>query len=291
MAIRIGNQLVGPGYPTFIIAEIGINHNGSLQTATGLIDAAADSGCNMVKFQKRTIDLVYTSEELAKPRESVFGSTNGDLKRGLEFGREEYQAIHDHCRQKEILWTASPWDIPSVDFLAAEFDPPCFKIASASLTDEKLLRRVRSWGKPVILSTGMSTIKQIEQAVRILGEEDLALLHCIATYPNEDESEHLRVIGTLIAHFRDIPIGYSGHGKGTTLSVCAVAMGACIVERHVTLDRTMWGSDQAASLEPAGLKLMVKNIRRLESALGNPEKTVLPSEVPVMQKLRRVTDF
>lgn len=288
--VRIGNKTIGDGHPCFVIAEIGINHNGSLEIAKKLIDAAVESGCDAVKFQKRTIEVVYTAAELAKARESVFGSTNGDLKHGLEFGEREYREIDRYCRAKGILWTASPWDEESVDFLA-KFDVPFYKVASASLTDTGLLQHIRSKGKPVILSTGMSTMEQIRNAVEVLGPEDLVVLHCISTYPNDDENEHLSVIATLRREFPGVPIGYSGHGKGTTLSVCAVALGACVVERHITVDRTMWGSDQSASLEPAGLKLMVGNIRRFETALGNEVKTVLASEVPIAQKLRRKTDF
>lgn len=284
--VKIGNRNVGPGHPCFIVAEIGINHNGDFDIATRLIDAAADAGCDAVKFQKRTIDVVYTPNELAKPRESPWGTTNGDQKRGLEFGYEQYVGIAKHCAERDILWFASPWDEGSVDFLE-QFDPPCHKIASASLTDEGLLRHIRATGRPVILSTGMSTMEEVDHAVRILGERDLVLMHTISTYPAENKDLNLRVIQTLAKRFPRVPIGYSGHERGTTLSVNAVALGAVMVERHITLDRTMYGSDQAASLEPAGLKLMVDKIRALEEALGDGEKGIHPAEVPIKAKLRR----
>jgi N-acetylneuraminate synthase len=288
--IKIGRKSVGHNQPCFVVAEIGINHNGSVDLAKKLIDAAVASGCDAVKFQKRDIDTVYTPEELARPRGNPFGPTNGDLKRGLEFGRKGYDEINEYCKAMGIVWFASPWDKLSVDFLE-RYDPPCYKIASACLTDIEFLKYVRSKGRPIILSTGMSSMQQIRRAVEILGQKDLVLLHCVATYPTVDEELNLKVIQTLEREFVDIPIGHSSHGYGTTLSVCAVAMGACVVERHITIDRTMWGSDQSASLEPVGLASMVKNIRRLERALGTGEKIVLDSEKPILDKLRRIKDF
>jgi len=285
-AVKIGNRSIGADRPCFIVAEIGINHNGDVELAKKLIDVAADAGCDAVKFQKRTVEVVYTPDELAKPRESPWGKTNGDQKRGLEFGREQYAAIDAHCDERGILWFASPWDEGSVDFLE-RFDPPCHKIASASLTDDGLLRHIRSKGRPVILSTGMSTMGEVEHAVQVLGTDGLVLMHTVSTYPAKTEDLNLRVIQTLARRFPDVPIGYSGHEHGTTRSVCAVALGACMVERHITLDRAMYGSDQAASLEPAGLKLMVDNIRLLEAALGDGVKRVIPAEVPIKEKLRR----
>ena len=284
--VKIGNRNVGPGHPCFIVAEIGINHNGELQIAKDLIDASKDAGADAVKFQKRTVDVVYSKEDLAKPRESRWGKTNGDQKRGLEFGYEQYVAIAEHCAARDILWFASPWDEGSVDFLE-EFDPPCHKVASASLTDDGLLSHMRGKGRPVILSTGMSTMGEVEHAVRVLGTDGLILMHAVSTYPAKTEDLNLRVIQTLARRFPDVPIGYSGHEQGTTRSVCAVALGACMVERHITLDRTMVGSDQAASLEPKGFKLMVDNIRAFELALGDGVKRVLDDEVPIKQKLRR----
>ncbi len=290
MAIQIGNKWVGDGNPCFVVAEIGINHNGSLEIVKKLIDAAVEAGCDAVKFQKRTIDIIYTAEELAKPRENPFGATNGDLKRALEFGQREYQEINKYCRTKNIMWLASCWDEESVDFIE-QFDPVCYKIASPSLTDKNLLLHTRLKNKPVILSTGMSTIEQICRAVSILGEESLALLHCVSTYPTRDEELNLSVIQTLKDKFPGIPIGYSGHGHGATMGVCAVVLGARILERHVTLDVSMWGSDQPASLEFWKFKQMVTNIRRFEKALGDGIKRILPSEIPVKEKLRRKIDF
>lgn len=285
-AVQIGNHVIGDGQPCFIVAEIGINHNGSLETAKKLIDAAVLAGCNAVKFQKRTLEVVYTIEELAKPRENPFGPTNGDLKRGLEFGQEEYAEIDRYCREKGILWFASCWDEGSVDFIEA-FNPPCYKIGSASLTDDNLLRHHRSFGRPIIISTGMSTIEQIDHAVKILGRDDLIILHCTSTYPSQVEELNLNAIRTLRERYQ-VPVGYSGHEVGLAPSVGAAAMGACMLERHITLDRAMWGSDQAASVEWQGFWRLVKDVRALEMAMGDGVKQVYPSEVPVMQKLRRV---
>jgi len=284
--VQIGNKKVGPSEPIFIVAEIGINHNGDLELAKKLIDVAVNVGCDAVKFQKRTIDVVYTPEELARPRENPFGPTNGDLKRGLEFGQKEYEEINQYCRKKEILWFASCWDRESVDFID-EFDPPCYKIASPRLTDDDLLKYTRSKGKPIVLSTGMSTMRQIEHAVNILGKKDLIILHCVSTYPSENKEVNLKMIDTLSKKFPRIPIGYSGHERGVSISVMARVLGAALIERHITLDRTMWGSDQAASIEPKGLQLLIRDIGIFEDAKGDGIKKVLDSEVPIMNKLRR----
>ncbi len=284
--VKIANKIIGEGFPCFIIAEIGINHNGSLAMAKKMIDIAVTTGCDAVKFQKRTIDIVYTKEELAKERKSVFGNTNGDLKRGLEFGEEEYSEIDSYCKQKGILWFASCWDENSVDFME-KFDTPCYKIASASLTDDNLLKHIKSKGKPVLLSTGMSTMEQIKHAVSILGEDNLVLYHCTSTYPSNMDEINLEVIETLKKEF-SCPIGYSGHERGVTPSVLAVALGADSIERHITLDRTNWGSDQAASLEMAGLYHLVRDIRQVPYLLGDGIKKVYPRELPIIDKLRRV---
>ena len=284
--VKIANRLVGPGQPCFIVAEIGINHNGSVEIAKKLIDLAVESGCDAVKFQKRTVEVVYTPEELAKPRENPFGPTNGDLKRGLEFGKEQYDEIDRYCREKGILWFASPWDEGSVDFLE-QYDLPCYKIASASLTDNGLLRHIRSKGRPVILSTGMSTMEQIRHAVEFLGEKDLIILHCVSTYPSETEEINLSVISTLSNEFPNIPIGYSGHEIGVAMSLAAAVMGACVVERHITLEQAMWGSDQSASLAPKGIRMLARDIRRFEVAKGDGIKRVVETEIPIMKKLRR----
>jgi N-acetylneuraminate synthase len=284
--VLLGDRPVGDGKPCYVLAEIGINHNGDTQIAQSLIDVAALAGCEGVKFQKRTVEVVYTAEELAKPRESPFGETNGDLKRALEFGQAQYAQIDAYCRNKPMAWTASGWDEASVDFID-QFDPPFFKIASASLTDDELLRHTRAKGKPIVLSTGMSTLDQIDHAVEVLGKEDLVLLHCCSAYPSQYADLNLKAIPVLRERY-GVPIGYSGHETGIASSVAAVVLGACIVERHVTLDRSMWGSDQAASLEPNGIMRVVRDIRLVEAALGDGEKSVVPSEIPVMQKLRRV---
>jgi N-acetylneuraminate synthase len=284
-AIKIGNNLIDDSAPCYIIAEIGINHNGDIDCAKRLIDLAKFSGCDAVKFQKRTIEVVYKPEELAAPRESPFGTTNGDLKYGLEFGLEEYREIDQYCKEKHIPWFASCWDEGSVDFFD-QFNLPCFKIASASLTDDELLKHVRSKGKPIILSTGMSTIEQIDHAVEILGKKDLAILHATSTYPADYSELNLQVIPNFKKRY-DVPIGYSGHETGIPTSVAARALGACVIERHITLDRAMWGSDQAASLGPGGIIKMVSSIRVLELSLGDGIKRVMPREAPILKKLRR----
>lgn len=284
--VRIGSRLVGPGEPCFFVAEIGINHNGDLDLARKLIAAADFAGCEAVKFQKRTIDVVYTPDELARPRESPFGQTNGALKRGLEFGLDEYRAIDEYSRLQDVMWFASCWDEESVDFVA-QFDPPCYKIASASLTDDALLRHHRAQGKPLVLSTGMSTIEEIDHAVEALGTEDLILLHTTSSYPASVEELNLRAIATLAERY-DVPVGYSGHEVGIATSVAAAVLGACLVERHITLDRAMWGSDQAASVEPHGIARLVRDVRAVERALSDGVKRVYESELEVKQKLRRV---
>lgn len=284
--VTIGSTIVGEGLPCFVAAEIGINHNGDLDLAKKLINVAAAAGCNAVKFQKRSLDVVYTKEELARLRESPFGTTNGDLKRALEFGLEQYREIDRYCREVKIPWFASCWDEQSVDFIA-QFDVPCFKIASCSLTDDGLLRHTRKTGKPVVLSTGMSTLEQIDNAVELLGRKDLILLHSCSTYPAYYEELNLKAIHTLRQRY-GVPVGYSGHETGLPSSVAAAVMGACMIERHLTLDRSMWGSDQAASLEPNGMMRLVRDIRLIEKSMGDGVKRVLPRELPIMDKLRRV---
>lgn len=285
-AVRIADKLVGDGHPCFIIAEIGINHNGSVELAKKLIDIAVTSGCDAVKFQKRTINVVYTKEELLRERKSVFGTTNGDLKRGLEFGVKEYREIDKYCKKQGILWFASCWDEKSVDFME-KFNVPCYKIASASLTDDNLLKYTRSKGKPILLSTGMSTMDEIRHAVNVLGKKDLIIYHCTSTYPSNSDEMNLKVIQTLKDEF-NCPIGYSGHERGITPSILAAAIGACSVERHITTDRTNWGSDHAASLEISGLHHMVRDIRQIPALLGDGKKVVYDRELPIIDKLRRV---
>ena len=283
--VKICDRLVGDGHPCFIIAELGINHNGDIDIAKRLIDLAKFSGCDAVKFQKRTIDVVYKPEELAAPRESPFGNTNGDLKYALEFELEEYQEIDRYCREKNVPWFASCWDEGAVDFID-QFDVPCYKIASPSLTDDNLIRYIKSKGKPLILSTGMSTIEQIDHAVEVLGKDDLVILHATSTYPADYVELNLSVIPVLQQRY-GLPVGYSGHETGIPTSVAVVALGACVVERHITLERAMWGSDQAASLGPGGIIKMVSGIRLMEMAMGDGIKRVFERETPVIKKLRR----
>ncbi|MDF2775709.1 MAG: N-acetylneuraminate synthase [Geminicoccaceae bacterium] len=285
-AVRIGDRDVGDGHPCYVIAEIGINHNGDVAQAKRLISVASAAGCNAVKFQKRTVDVVYKPEELAKPRESPFGETNGDLKRGLEFGLEQYREIDRFARDCGMPWFASCWDEASVDFID-QFNPPCYKIASASLTDDNLLRHTRAKGRPILLSTGMSTLEQIDHAVDVLGKKDLILLHTCSTYPSQYGELNLRVIPLLKERY-GVPVRYSGHETGLPSSVAAAAIGACVVERHITTDRALWGSDHAASLEPNGINRLVRDIRLVETSMGDGVKRIEPTEIPIMQKLRRV---
>jgi N-acetylneuraminate synthase len=285
-AVKIRERYLGPGYPCYVVAEIGINHNGSVGIAKALIDAAAAAGCDAVKFQKRTVDVVYSAEELARPRESPFGETNGDLKRGLEFNADQYAEIDRYCKSKSIDWFASCWDAGSVDFIE-QFGPPCYKIASASLTDDNLLRHHRKAGRPLIASTGMSTLEQIDHAVEVMGRQDLILLQATSTYPSEVEELNLRVIPRMMERY-GVPVGYSGHEVGLYTTLAAMVLGACIVERHITMSRAMWGSDQAASVEPQGFARLVKDIRAVESSMGDGVKKRYDSEVPIMKKLRLV---
>jgi N-acetylneuraminate synthase len=284
--IKIGNSLICDGNPCYVVAEIGINHNGNISIAKKMIDAAAAAKCNAVKFQKRTIEVVYSAEELARPRESPFGDTNGDLKVGLEFGEEEYAEIDRYCKQNNIAWFASCWDEKSVDFIE-QFDVPCYKIASACLTDDGLLHYTRSKGRPILISTGMSTLEQIDHAIEVLGKEDLVIMHTTSTYPALYEELNLRVIPMLKQRY-GLPVGYSGHETGLSTSIASTVLGACVLERHITLDRAMWGSDQAASVEPQGFAHMVRDIRLVEMAMGDGVKRIIEREVPVMKKLRRV---
>lgn len=284
--VSIGNRVVGDSQPCYVIAEIGINHNGNIDLAKRLISVAVAAGCDAVKFQKRTVEVVYSPEELEKPRESPFGATNGDLKRGLELDYYDYQEIDAYCRASNIAWFASCWDEKSVDFID-RFSTPCYKIASASLTDDHLLRHTRARGKPIILSTGMSTLEQIDHAVEVLGTKDLVLLHASSTYPAYYEELNLRAIPIMRQRY-GVPVGYSGHETGIASTVAAAVLGACCVERHVTLDRSMWGSDHAASLEPNGISRVVRDIRLVEQSMGDGVKRVYAREQPIIKKLRRV---
>jgi N-acetylneuraminate synthase len=284
--VLMGNKEVGDGKPCYIVAEIGINHNGDIDLAKRLISVAVGAGCDAVKFQKRTVDVVYTPAELETPRESPFGTTNGDLKRGLEFEFEEYQEIDRYCREVKMPWFVSCWDEASVDVIA-NFDVPCFKIASASLTDDNLLCHTRAKSKPIVLSTGMSTLEEIDHAVEVLGKKDLIILHSCSTYPAYYEELNLRAIQTIRDRYR-VPVGYSGHETGLPSSVAAAVLGACMLERHITMDRSMWGSDHAASLEPNGITRLVRDVRLIEKSMGDGVKRVLEREHPIIHKLRRV---
>jgi N-acetylneuraminate synthase len=288
-AIKIGEQWVGDGYPTYIVAEIGINHNGSLDNALKMIDIAKANHVNAVKFQKRTPELCVPAEQRNQMRETPWGYISYfDYRKKVEFGRKEYDKINDYCREKGITWFASVWDEPSVDFLEI-YHPVAYKIPSAALTDHALLKKLRTTKHPLILSTGMSSMDQIRQAVKLIGTDDLVITHTTSTYPCEPEELNLNMICTFKKEF-PCPIGYSGHEVGLVTSVVAVGLGACLVERHITLDRAMWGSDQAASVEPGGVERLVKYIRVTEKALGDGVKKVYESEKSSLKKLRRVND-
>jgi N-acetylneuraminate synthase len=287
-AVRIGNRAVGEGEPVFVIAEIGINHNGSLEIARRLIDGAVLAGADAVKFQKRTPELCVPRDQWQLERDTPWGRISYiEYRRRVEFGEREYAAIDRHCRERGILWFASCWDEQAVEFME-RFAPPCYKAASASLTDHALLRCKHATGRPLLLSTGMSTLEEIEAAVAVVGRSQLLLAHATSTYPCPVEQLNLRMLGTLKQLYPECPVGYSGHETGLAPTWAAVAMGATFVERHVTLDRAMWGSDQAASVEIGGLMRLVSNIRDIERSLGDGVKHVYPGEIPQIQKLRRV---
>ena len=286
--VRIGSRLVGLNQPVFIIAEIGINHNGEVEVAKKLIDVAKDAGCDAVKFQKRTPKICVPPEQAGVMRETPWGTmTYLEYKERTEFGEIQYKEIDSYCRSRGIVWFASPWDVPSARFLA-NFETPVMKIASACLTDDELLSEVKAIAKPVIMSTGMSTIDEIDHAVTRLDRTNLILGQATSTYPCSPDELNLRAIHTLRERY-GVPVGYSGHETGLQTTVAAVALGACFVERHITLDRAMWGTDHAASVEPQGLQRLVRDIRTVERALGNGNKNVYESEISVRKKLRRVS--
>lgn len=285
--VKLGNRWVGDGHPAFIVAEIGINHNGDLETAMKMIEAAHHAGVDAVKFQKRTPELCVPPEQRDQMRETPWGYiTYLDYRYKVEFDEKGYEEIARYCKSLEMTWFASVWDEPSVDFME-RFNPVCYKIPSASLTDHALLKKLRETKRPLILSTGMSTIDQIRKAVDLLGLEDLIITHATSTYPCEPEELNLRMIETLRKEY-PCPIGYSGHEVGLAPSIVAVALGACLIERHITLDRALWGSDQAASVEPGGFERLVKYIRVSEQSMGDGIKKVYESELPSLKKLRRV---
>ncbi len=286
--VQIGDKLVGDGEPVYVIAEIGINHNGSVELARKLVDGALLAGCDAVKFQKRTPELCVPKDQWQRERDTPWGRmTYIDYRRRMEFGEREFATIDRHCRERGIAWFASAWDEESVDFLE-RFEPPCYKIASASLTDDTLLARLKETGRPLILSTGMSTVEEIDAAVDAVGVGDLLVAHSTSTYPCPVGDLNLRMIPALKEKLPSCPVGYSGHETGLAPTWAAVTLGATFVERHITLDRAMWGSDQAASVEIGGLMRLVSNIRDIERALGDGVKRVTAGERDQMQKLRRV---
>lgn len=289
-AIKIENKMVGKGYPVYIIGEIGINHNGDLEIAKKLIKEAYLAGLDAVKFQKRTPEICVPKEQQSQMRDTPWGYISYlDYRYKVEFEEEEYREIDKLCKDLGITWFVSVWDEPSVDFME-KFGPACYKVPSASMTDLPLLKKLRSTGRPIIMSTGMSTMDQIRTAIKEIGSENLIITHTTSAYPCPPDELNLRMIETLQKEF-DCPIGYSGHEVGLVPSAIAVSLGACLVERHITLDRAMWGSDQAASVEPQGMEKLVKYIRVTEQALGDGVKKVYDSEKSSLQKLRRVTSF
>ena len=288
--IKLGTKLVGDGHPVYIIAEIGINHNGDLEIVRKMIEAAVHAGADAVKFQKRTPDVCTPLEQQKQMRETPWGYISYlDYRYKVELGLEQYREIDRTCKKLGIDWMVSVWDEPSVDFME-QFETPAYKVPSASLTDRALLKYARKSGKPIIISTGMSTMDEIKHGVDAVGIDNLIIMHCTSAYPCEPEELNLRMIETLRREFPNNAIGYSGHEVGLVPSAVAVAMGACMVERHFTLDRAMWGGDQAASVEPGGFEKLVKYIRVTEAGLGDGVKKVYPSEMSSLKKLRRVVD-
>ncbi len=270
----------------FITAEIGINHNGSMEICKKLIDAAKNAGCDAVKFQKRNIEKVYTSEILDSLRESPWGKTQRDQKNGLEFGQSEYEEINDYCKKKDIEWYASAWDLDSQDFLK-QFNLKHNKIASAMTIYLELAKKIAEEKKHTLISTGMTTYEEIQKVVDIfkLNQCSFELMHTVSTYPMKPEDANLNMIKTLKNKF-DCDVGYSGHEVSLAISFAAVAFGISSLERHITLDRSMYGSDQSASIEPHGFQNLVETVRELEKALGSGKKVILPEELEIAKKLR-----
>jgi N-acetylneuraminate synthase len=288
--VKIGHRTVGTGHPIFVIAEIGINHNGSLDLAKQLIEGARWAGCDAVKFQKRTPELCVPKDQWNVERDTPWGRmTYIEYRHRVEFTADQFAEIDRHCKSQNIMWFASCWDEEAVGFIE-QFDPPCYKAASASLTDLPLLEAKRQTGKPLMISTGMSTMAQIDRGVAAVGHKDLLIAHSTSTYPCPAPQLNLKMITTLRERFPNVPVGYSGHETGLAPSWAAVALGATFVERHITLDRAMWGSDQAASVEIVGMHRLVSNIRDIETALGDGVKAVYPQELKAAAKLRRVQD-
>ena len=277
--------------PIFIIAELGINHNGDMSIVKELIDLAKDSGCDSVKFQKRDINKVYTQEFLEKPRESPWGHTQREQKEGLELSFDNYLEIDNYCKEVGIEWFASAWDLNSQEFLN-QFDCKKNKIASALIVYEDLLKLVAKQKKHTFISTGMSSYKDIDNAVKIFNEENcpFELMHTVSTYPMKDEDANLKVINVLREKY-NCDVGYSGHEVGLAVSYGAAAMGISSLERHITLDRSMYGSDQSASVEPDGLRQLIRTVRKIEKAMGDGVKRIIKDEVPIADKLRAHINF
>jgi N-acetylneuraminate synthase len=287
-AVKIGNRMVGDGHPVFIVAEIGINHNGSLELAKKLIDGASVAGCDAVKFQKRTPVECVPRDQWHIERDTPWGRmTYIDYRHKIELGEREYDEIDRYCKDKGMLWFASCWDEPSVAFME-RYNPPCYKAASASLTDHDLLRAMKATGRPLMISTGMSSWEEITTTVAALGKDNLLIAHSTSMYPCPVDQLNLRMIHTLEAEFPACPIGYSGHETGLAPTWAAVSLGATFVERHITLDRAMWGTDQAASVEIGGLMKLCSNIRDIERSMGDGIKRVHENELAQRRKLRRV---
>ena len=273
---------------TFVIAEIGINHNGDIKNAKKLIDIATEAKCDAVKFQKRNPDVCVPEHQKTVMRDTPWGRMSYlDYKYKVEFEKREYDIINDYCKELDIHWFASPWDTDSVEFLA-QYDIPALKVPSASLNDTELLLAMKKTSMPVILSTGMSTQKEVDDAINLFEGSNIALLHCVSTYPTPTEELNLNVIKTYKNRYPEIIIGYSGHETGLSTTYAAVALGAKIIERHITLDRSMWGTDHSASVEPHGLESLVSNIRDIELAMGDGIKDITPGEIPIREKLRRI---
>ena len=287
-SIKVGKINIGDGHPVFIVAEIGINHNGSLNIAKKLIEGAKAAGCDAVKFQKRTPEICVPKDQWNIERETPWGRmTYINYRHRVEFTKDDYSEIDRFCKEKDIVWFASCWDEEAVDFIQ-QFDVPIFKTASASLTDKNLLLKHIKLNKPTIISTGMSTMEEIEEAEKLFEKRNILIAHATSSYPCPNEELNLKMITTLREKYPEIPIGYSGHETGLAPTWAAVSLGACFVERHITLDRAMWGSDQAASVEPNGFNRLVRNIRDIEIALGDGIKKVYSSEMSARTKLRRV---
>ena len=286
--IKVSNRFIGDSHPVFVIGEIGINHNGDINLAKKIIAGAKHAGCDAVKFQKRTPEICTPKDQWNIERDTPWGRmTYIDYRHKVEFGEQEYSTIDKYCKEIGIIWFASCWDEPSVDFIE-QFNPPMYKTASASLTDLPLLDKHKNLHKPIMMSTGMSTIEQIDKAISFMDKNNLLVAHATSAYPCKNEELNLKMIETLKNKYPDIPIGYSGHEVGLAPTWAAVALGACFVERHITLDRAMWGTDQAASVEIGGMERLVSSIRDIEKSLGDGVKKVYDSELGQIKKLRRV---